>query len=59
MVVLLILAMLAIERVLITKTTRNPRFKHWFRDIWLLTPNGLSVVRLPMGIVSILLAHTY
>ena len=57
MVVLLILAMLAIERVLITKTTRNPRLKHWFRDIWLLTPNGLSVMRLPMGIVSILLAH--
>lgn len=56
-VVSLILIMLGLERLVITKTTKHPQLRHWFRDLWLLTPNGLSVMRLPMGVISILIAH--
>ncbi len=43
----------ALERVVVETATRLPAGRRWLRRHWFLHPNGISLVRTPMGIVSI------
>ena len=51
----IVLTMLGLERVIITKLTRHPRGRDFCRRHWFMNPNGISVMRLPMGVLSILM----
>ena len=52
----IVLAMLGLERIFIMLLTRNSRGREFCRSHWWLHPNGISVMRLPMGVISILMA---
>lgn len=55
-IIIIVLLMFGLERIVVTKTTRNEAGRNIYRRFWLLSPNGLSVMRLPMGFLSILMA---
>ncbi len=57
LIIAAILLGLLCERLTITWVTRSPRGRAWIRRTPLLHPNGISLLRLPMGLVSIALAH--
>lgn len=44
------------ERVAITRLTRSPRGRAWIRRTPLLHPNGISLLRMPMGFVGVWMA---
>ncbi len=52
----IVLTMLGLERVIITKLTHCSAGREFCRCHWFMHPNGISVMRLPMGVVSILMA---
>ncbi len=52
-----IFAILLTERVLVTTLTRSPRGRAWVRRTPLLHPNGISLLRMPMGLVGVCMAH--
>jgi CDP-diacylglycerol--serine O-phosphatidyltransferase len=49
-----ILLLLAAERLGITRLTGTPAGREWVRNHRLLHPNAISLLRMPMGVVSIL-----
>ena len=51
-----ILAILGLERLVVTTTTKNPKIIPLYRKLPFLHPNGISVLRLPMGFISAALA---
>jgi CDP-diacylglycerol--serine O-phosphatidyltransferase len=53
----LVLLMLALERLIINGVTRHPHGRLWVRRFPLLHPNAISLMRIPMGLVSVWLAH--
>jgi len=53
----LILAMLLAERILAVSVTRCKSGCHFIRRMPFLHPNAISLVRIPMGALSILLVH--
>ena len=55
-IIALVLGMLFIERMLIVTFTKREGGKAFFRKVVLLHPNAISVMRLPMGIISAWLA---
>lgn len=52
-----IFAILIGERVAVTALTRSPRGREWVRRTPLLHPNGISLLRMPMGFVGVWMAH--
>ena len=52
----IVLAMLGIERLVITAAIKHPLGRRLIRRIPILHPNGISLLRIPMGVVSIGLA---
>jgi CDP-diacylglycerol--serine O-phosphatidyltransferase len=48
---------LLVERLTVTWLTRSARGRNWIRRTPLLHPNGISMMRLPMGVLSVWLAH--
>jgi CDP-diacylglycerol--serine O-phosphatidyltransferase len=56
-IVLAIFAILFVERVVVTTLTRSPRGRAWVRRTPLLHPNGISLLRMPMGVVGVWMAH--
>ena len=50
-----ILGMLAVERIGISLMIRQPAGRDWIRHQPLLHPNAISYMRMPMGLISILL----
>jgi CDP-diacylglycerol--serine O-phosphatidyltransferase len=52
----IVLLMLALERIIVTSVTRHPRGRAWVRRIPFLHPNAISLMRIPMGLVSVWLA---
>ena len=52
-ITILVLAMLALERIILLKAIRHPNARAFIRSFWLLHPNALSILRLPMGCISI------
>ena len=55
-IVITILALLGLERLVVTTTTKKPQFIKWYRKLPFLHPNGISVLRLPMGFIAAALA---
>ena len=53
----IVLTMLGLERVTITMLTRRPGGREFCRSHWFMHPNGISIMRLPMGVLSILLGY--
>jgi len=53
----IVLLMLALERITVIGVTRNPRGRAWVRRFPLLHPNAISLMRIPMGLISIWLAY--
>jgi len=54
---LLIIAMLLVERILSVSITRSKRGRDFIRRMPFLHPNAISLIRIPMGVLSILLVH--
>ena len=54
--VVVVLGFLGLERLLVTRCTRNEKGADFVRRHPVLHPNGISVVRMPMGVVSIIFA---
>lgn len=52
----LILLMLILERIIVGKTTQMQSWRPVYRENPLFHPNGISIMRLPMGIISAILA---
>lgn len=52
-----VLGMLLVERLTIILATRSPRGCAWIRGCRLLHPNTISFIRMPMGVISVLLWH--
>ncbi len=52
----IVLVMLLIERLVVLNATRHEKGREFFRKCRLLHPNTLSLLRLPMGIASAILA---
>jgi len=52
-IVFLVLGMLLAERVAILWSTSRPAGRRWIRQCWLLHPNSISFVRMPMGLISV------
>ncbi len=52
---LLILLILLVERVSIVTLTRSPGGRQWVIDHPLLHPNAISLIRIPMGVISLAL----
>ncbi len=50
-----VLGMLGLERVAIAVATRRPAGREWIRRHRLFHPNSISYLRMPMGLISILL----
>jgi CDP-diacylglycerol--serine O-phosphatidyltransferase len=57
LIALAIVAILLVERVVVTTLTRSPRGREWVRRTPLLHPNGISLLRMPMGLVSVWMAQ--
>lgn len=49
----LVLSILLVERLGATWLTRHPRGRAFIRRHWLLHPNGISLLRMPMGVISV------
>jgi CDP-diacylglycerol--serine O-phosphatidyltransferase len=56
LVVAIVLGILALERLIVTTTTKNPACIKWYRKLPFLHPNGISLMRIPMGVAAILFA---
>ncbi|MBP5673855.1 MAG: CDP-alcohol phosphatidyltransferase family protein [Victivallales bacterium] len=56
LIVIIILSFLGLERLIVTTTTKNPKYIKWYRKLPFLHPNGISVLRLPMGFIAAALA---
>ncbi|MBR4220757.1 MAG: CDP-alcohol phosphatidyltransferase family protein, partial [Victivallales bacterium] len=52
----IILGMLALERIIILKLTKTKGGQEFIRGFLPLHPNSISIMRLPMGIISAVLA---
>ena len=55
-IVVLIVGLLLLERLAITKLTTHPRGREWVKRHHILHPNSISLIRMPLGIVCVLLA---
>ncbi|MFA6815110.1 MAG: CDP-alcohol phosphatidyltransferase family protein, partial [Lentisphaeria bacterium] len=53
--VVIILGMLVAERVTSIVATKNPVCQEWIRKMPFLHPNGISLIRMPMGVVTVVL----
>lgn len=53
----IILLMLLFERILAGRLTRHPASRDFIRRCILLHPNAISLMRIPMGLLSIILVH--
>lgn len=53
--ILLVLGLFLLERVGVTALTRSPGGRDWVRSHRLMHPNAICLVRIPMGVLSILL----
>jgi CDP-diacylglycerol---serine O-phosphatidyltransferase len=52
-----VIVILLVERIVVTRVTRSPRGREWVRHTPLLHPNGISLLRMPMGLVGVWMAH--
>ncbi|MFA4943562.1 MAG: CDP-alcohol phosphatidyltransferase family protein [Lentisphaeria bacterium] len=50
-----VLGMLAAERLAITQITRRPAGQEWVRRCRWLHPNSISLIRIPMGVLSLVI----
>ncbi len=57
-IALLVLIMLGLERILLLNAIRHEGARNFIKRCPLLHPNALSIMRLPMGCLSILFAYT-
>ena len=57
-IIAVVLAMLACERLLVLTVTRNLRCQTFIRHHFLLHPNGISCLRIPQGIIAVWMAST-
>ena len=48
---------LLLERITITRLTRSPRGRAYIRRTPWLHPNGISLLRMPMGVIGVWMAH--
>ncbi len=55
-ITIIVIAALLAERFTVTRLTRSPRGREWVRRTRLLHPNAISLLRVPMGLVSVWLA---
>ena len=56
-IALLVLTMLAVERIVLLNAIRHEKSRDFIRRFKPLHPNALSIMRLPMGCISIALAY--
>ena len=56
-ITVLVLLMLLSERIILLNAIRHERARAFIRSFWPLHPNSLSILRLPMGCLSIYLAY--
>jgi CDP-diacylglycerol--serine O-phosphatidyltransferase len=57
LIVAIVLLMLAAERLSITALLKQEKYRDFIRRHPILHPNGISILRLPQGIIAIALAH--
>lgn len=55
-ITIIVIAMLLCERLIVIKSTKNEKGREFIKKCLLFHPNTLSLMRLPMGIISALLA---
>jgi len=53
----IVVAGLLVERVTVSRLTRSIRGREWIRRTPLLHPNGISLMRMPMGALCVWMAH--
>ena len=51
-----ILLLLLAERLCATLLTKRPRCQQFIRRHWFLHPNGISVMRIPQGVIAVIIA---
>lgn len=55
-IIAIVLLMFAAERIIVLTMTRRPACQSFIRQHWCLTPNGISILRIPQGLIAIAIA---